>query len=317
MSKSQHWSKIEERGSLLGMQILFFIYKLLGRYPLRVVLFPVVLYLYFSGKPARKASKQFLQQVSLATGKNYLKWYSGFKHFWTFADAAFDKVDAWLGRITHERVRYNDESIMEKISSSGKGAVFIGSHLGNLEVCRALSHGRYATKINVLVFTEHAVKFNALLKQVTPEVDVDLIQVSSIGPDTAIALKAKVDNGEIVVIVGDRTSASVTGRVTKTDFLGKPAPFSQGPFILASVLECPLYFLFCLKEPKGFLVHFEHISDQIKLPRKQRAEILDNLITRYAKLLESFAKASPYQWFNFYDFWQSDNASKNTSEVGK
>ncbi|MGB1199945.1 MAG: acyltransferase [Cognaticolwellia aestuarii] len=317
--QQEHWSKIEERGSVLGMKCLFFIYRLLGRYVLWVFLFPVVLYFYLTGTKARKASKVFLTKVlQLNSGNKNVtatSW-QGLKHFCQFADSAFDKLDAWLGKITAEQVIYNDANVMKNIAVQGKGAIFIGSHLGNLEVCRALSYGRYATKINVLVFTENAVKFNRLLNKTNPNVMVNLIQVTSINPAMAINLKEKVDAGEIIVIVGDRTSVTVEGRVIYQPFLETSAPFAQGPFILAALLNCPVYWLFCLKEKQHFKVIFEHVSDGIELPRKQRQAVLSQLVADYATRLGYYAQQYPYQWFNFFDFWQSDKAVKRKLESG-
>ena len=32
----------------------------------------------------------------------------------------------------------------------------------------------------------------------------------------------------------------------------------------------------------------------------------DALLARYAARLEHYVHAEPYNWFNFYDFWQQD-----------
>ena len=318
---AKHWSTVAERGSLLGMKILFWVYRLLGRRVLWVFLFPVVLYFFLTGKSMRSASRQFLEQVHRnkeTTGEQAnITWFDSLKHFCSFADAAFDKLDAWLGQIAISNIDYHPAGVMEKIDKQKRGAVFIGSHLGNLEVCRALSQGRYNTPINVLVFTENAIKFNQILQQVNPNVSVNLIQLTNIGPELAINLKEKVDQGEIVVIVGDRTSVSVAGRVIYAPFLGTPAPFSQGPFILAALLACPVYWLFCLKDKSRYQVIFEHVSDEISLPRKQREQVLTSLVEQYAQRLSDYAAKYPLQWFNFYDFWQQDASSERKQSMEK
>lgn len=313
---NQHWSTMEERGSVLGMRILLSVYRVLGRYILWIFLFPVVFYFYLSGKKQRTASFEFLTRVNQVLGrKQKVSQRSILKHFCCFADSAFDKIDAWVGKLTPDMVKYEPENKMKEIVERGRGAVFIGSHLGNLEVCRALSRGRYQAKINVLVFTENAVKFNQVLSQVCPDINLDMIQLKDIGPDLAISLKGKVDNGEIVVIVGDRTSVSVAGRVVYKPFLGQKAPFSQGPFILATLLDCPVYWLFCLKQGKHFRVVFEYVADTLKVARKERQQALDSVIGQYAQRLEHYTLQAPYQWFNFYNFWQQDNSAVRASEM--
>jgi len=307
MSEGKHWSKAQERGTYFGMKTLLVIYKLLGRNVLSVILYPVIVYLYFTGKEGRLASKQYLNKVAkIKNWQRNVGHKQGIKHFYTFALSAFDKIDAWTGKITTKDIIYGNTHAFEDLNNKEQGAIFIGSHLGNLEVCRALSHGRYQTRINVLVFTHHAVEFNKVMQQINPDINVDLIQVSDVGADLAILLKERIDNGEIVVIVGDRTSVSTPGRVIYTDFLDEQAAFSQGPFILAALLDCPVYYLFCLKEGSKYHVIFEHVADTLKMARKERQQKLEIIVKNYAKRLEFYCLKYPYQWFNFFDFWSDD-----------
>lgn len=308
MREVAHWSKMQERGNYIGIQTLLWTYRIFGRYGLWIIMLPVVFYLYCSGSAARVASIDFLNRVNqFNRTEKVAGFWQGFKHFCTFANSAFDKIDAWLGRIGIEDIEYLNYELFENLVESKQGAVFIGSHLGNLDVCRALSQGRYSTVINVLVFTHHAVEFNKMLQKINADSSVNLIQVTDMGASLAILLKEKVDAGEIVVIVGDRTSTTAVGRATTTEFLGQPAAFSQGPFILASVLECPVYMLFCLKEQGKYRVIFETLTEKLSLPRKERQQKLQQIIDLYASRLAHYAANYPYQWFNFFNFWHNDD----------
>ena len=139
------------------------------------------------------------------------------------------------------------------------------------------------------------------------------------GPDLAIMLQDKIDQGEYVVIAGDRTSTTVAGRVIYSDFLGEKAPFSQGPFILAGLLKCPVLMMFCLKahspDKQAYHLIFEELSPGIHWTRKTRQVELTKLVNAYAKSLEKYCAQYPLQWFNFFDFWQRDNINrKNVSQ---
>lgn len=307
MAETKHWSKIQERGTYVGIQILLFVYRLFGRRILSFFLYPVVAYLYFTGGASKQASKEYWQRIFAV--KNSSQTFThriGIAHFYSFAQSAFDKIDAWMGRITPDRVIYSEGHPIIELQEKQQGAVFIGSHLGNLEVCRALGHGRYQTRINVLVFTHHAVEFNKVMKKINADSNVDLIQATHVGADLAILIKARIDNGEILVIAGDRTSVTSQGRVIYSPFLGEPAAFSQGAFILASILDCPVYFLFCLKEQNNYRIIFEHVADSLKFSRKDRQASLTAVVNKYAQRLEHYCLAYPNQWFNFFDFWQND-----------
>ncbi len=307
MADTKHWSKIQERGTYLGIQILLFVYRLFGRKILSFFLYPVVVYLYFTGGASKQASKEYWQRIfAVKKSSQTFTHRIGIVHFYSFAQSAFDKIDAWMGRITPDRVIYSEGHPIIELQEKQQGAVFIGSHLGNLEVCRALGHGRYQTRINVLVFTHHAVEFNKVMKKINADSNVDLIQATHVGADLAILIKERIDNGEILVIAGDRTSVTSQGRVIYSPFLGEPAAFSQGAFILASILDCPVYFLFCLKENNNYRIIFEHVADSLKFSRKNRQASLTAVVNKYAQRLEHYCLAYPYQWFNFFDFWQND-----------
>jgi len=86
-------------------------------------------------------------------------------------------------------------------------------------------------------------------------------------------------------------------------FLGRPAPFSQGPYILGSLLECPVYTLFCLRHGGHHILDVEKFADRIDLPREGRQEVLDHYVGLFASRLETYARQCPLQWYNFFDFW--------------
>jgi predicted LPLAT superfamily acyltransferase len=180
---------------------------------------------------------------------------------------------------------------------------------------RALAHfGGYQT-INAVVYTAHARRFTRLLERANAQFSVNLIPVSNIGPDTAVLLHEKIDRGELLVIVGDRTPPGENGRVTRVPFLGSEAPFAVGPFILAALLGCPVYLFFCLREGNAYRVHLERFADRLDLPRQAREEVLRDYAQRYASRLESYCIRAPLQWFNFYDFWGAPSTTTKNDRV--
>ena len=226
----------------------------------------------------------------------------------SFGHTMLDKLAAWKGDFSVKNLTIHGQEHFESMIERQQGVVILGSHLGNIELCRALSRRHSHIKINALVFTEHAERFNSVMKAVNPNSELNLIQVSQMGPDTAILLQQKLEQGEWIVIVGDRTSTSKESRSVWADFLGEKAPFPQGPFMLASVLKAPVFLLFGLrndskKEPH-FNVFFERFSDKIELPRKARQQALEQVVQQYADRLEHYTLQAPLQWYNFFNFWK-------------
>ncbi len=304
----RHWSRTPERGSLLGLQIMLASYRLLGRRGFQALLYPVIGYFWLTGRRQRAASEQYLARLeAFAAGQGVSlpsEPRSSFRHFLRFGGAALDKLAGWRGDIPREEIELVGREHHEAALASGRGLLLLGSHLGDLELCRALGTQGGQVPINALVFTRHAARFNALLKQVNPDSGINLIQVQEMGADTAILLKEKIEAGEWVVIVGDRTSVTREKRVVWADFLGAPAPFPLGPFALASVLACPVYLMFGLKEQGRFRVHFEPFAERLSLPRATREAALRRWVQAYADRLQHHCLHAPLDWFNFFDFWQ-------------
>lgn len=307
-----HWSKMSERGSALGIRIVAGCFRILGERAARALLYPVVAYFLLTGPAARRASNDYFARLRAFGGAAAMLpvpgWASAFRHMMAFAESALHKFAAWVGQIDPASVAFPDRAELEKLIAGGKGALFIGAHLGNLEMTRALAAGERLASVNAVVYAEHGRGFFDALAGANPDFSVNLIHVTEVGPATSIALKEKVDRGELLVVVGDRTPPGERARTCQADFLGAPAPFAQGPFILASLLECPVYLFFCLKEADGYRIHLEHFADRVVLPRAERDARLRELTQRYAHRLEAYCLKAPYQWFNFYDYWEQARA---------
>ncbi|WP_299008552.1 glycosyltransferase family 2 protein [uncultured Shewanella sp.] len=315
---SKHWSSIGERGSYWGIKILALCYRYGGHWLCRAIMYPVILYFFITGKAARQASMDFLQQVKLADPDNnplphQPRWLDSLRHFFAFGHAALDRIDAWCDRIPLKSIDFPHRDILSTHMEQGQGAVLLVSHLGNLELCRAISVTHRNAKVNVMVMTQHAKNFNNILKQLNPNSALNLIQVTELGPSTSILLQEKIEAGELVVIAGDRTSSASQGRALYASFMNKPAPFPSGPFVLAGLLDCPVYTMFCLKEQGRYRVHITPFNTRLKGPRKERSVRLQQAVDEYSQVLENHAKREPLQWFNFYDFWQNDNQAQRRS----
>ncbi|MES2205800.1 MAG: glycosyltransferase [Pseudomonadota bacterium] len=311
-SSNQHWANIVERGSLLGLKIIFFLYALLGLRVIKFILHFVVAYFFLTDAHARNISFRFLKQVfTYQKCSKVVRWRDIYAHFYAFAESAIDKIGAWRGDLSEKNaIKCLTPSVVNEVIQRQRGALFIGSHFGNLEMCRALASNKVShKKINAVVYSEHAVQFTALLKKAHADFDVNLIHVGKMGVETAILLQEKIDAGEWVFIVGDRTPVAENGRVSTVNFLGALAPFAQGPWILASLLECPVYLFFCYKVNYQYQLVVEHFAEKIELPRKERQQRLQHVIEQYAQRLEHYVCLAPFQWFNFYDFWRTEHPS--------
>ena len=305
-STSRHWAQIDEISFVAGIRLLFWLGRMLGRWPFRLVLYPVLLW-YAGAKPwARTASKGFLARIArIEPNSGVAVGVIGvLRHFASFGECILDKLLLWCGLFETESVVVRGVDAIAGQIAANRGALLICCHFGNLELCRVMSKRQPGLKLTVLLHTKHATRFNQLLARVNPDSQLDVMQVTELTPATAALLKDKIDRGEFVAIAGDRIPLAHAPRVVQAPFLGTPAPFPIGPYVLANLFQCPVFLLFSLRTVDGWEIHFERFRESIRLPHKDREAALAALAGAYAARLECYCRKAPLQWFNFYDFWQ-------------
>jgi predicted LPLAT superfamily acyltransferase len=303
--RKAHWSRIAERGSMWGLRFVAATARLLGRQAARIALLPAVAWFFLTGGEARRASRRYLERLGAHSGQAMPRptALNVWRHMRTFADASLDKFVAWRGEIAAGSVEFKGAEEFARLARERRGALFIGSHLGNLEMIRALAATKQLATVTAVVYTNHARRFAATLAGANARFADNLFEVRDFGPQTAILLKERVERGEILVIVGDRTPAADNGRRAHAPFLGHQAPFPQGPVVLGYLLGCPVYLFFCLKDGERYRIHLEPFAEKILLPQRDRKAAIDAYVAQYARRLEWYCREAPLQWFNFFDFW--------------
>jgi predicted LPLAT superfamily acyltransferase len=158
--------------------------------------------------------------------------------------------------------------------------------------------------VNFLGYFRNARMINAVLKELNPAVDARLVEIRPNDPTFIFDVERLVAGGELVGTMGDRVGAD--GKAVEVPFLGAPAAFPTGPYLLAAALGCPVYLGFGLyHEPNRYALYCEPFAERVVLPRATRAEAVRSHVARYAARLEHFCRLAPYNWFNFYDFWSA------------
>jgi predicted LPLAT superfamily acyltransferase len=302
---TRHWAREDERGSFALMRLTAWLARRLGRRALAPLLYLIVFYFFLFGRRARHAARDYQCRLARWSGRPGLAptARSVFAQFMAFADALLDKLDVWNGRLDLARVRLDDPHGLRGRLREGRGQLLVGAHLGNLEVCRALAELGEKVQMNVLVHTRHAERFNRLLGEAGAS-HLRLIQVSELDPAIMLQLSERLERGEWLAIAGDRVPLH-GGRTVTVDFLGAPAAFPQGPWLLAGLLKCPLNLLFCLKYADGYRVHLEPFADAVRWRRGERDAVIADWVGRYAHRLGERCQQAPLQWFNFYPFWNA------------
>ena len=306
--KKVHWAEQEERGNRFVLTLTRYLVRYFPTWLMHPIVWCVVFYYYLSSKQVRQNIAEYQHNLatsypelqSLTQQKN-----SVFKQFHAFAISIVDRFAVWQKKIQYEDLVIHDpENLyddMDKSEVGAKGQIFIVSHLGNIEICRALVKQHPDFVLNVLIHHKHAEMFNEALADAGAS-RIRLIQVTELDVDVMMELNKRIAAGEWLAIAADRVP--VRGEKTvSVEFLGEPAQWPQGPWLMASLLKVPVNTLFCLKEQGRYNLYLNRFAESIICSRKQRESSITAYVSRYAKLLEQQCSEHPLQWFNFFSFW--------------
>jgi len=295
-----------------GLRFMIWLNSTAGRPAFNAVLIFVMGYFFLRRRDARRASLQYLERVRLcypdALGRGPKLWWS-YRHFLMFGQSLLDKYLAWAETPDGIAMVPEEEKQLFEFVKTRRGCLLIGSHFGNLEYARGIAYRHPGVTINVLIYDEHAQNFAALLAQGDPDSRMNLIQVTDVDLNLALKLKAKVQIGEWVVIAGDRVPVGHSERFVEAVFFGEPARFPIGPYVLATLLQCPVFLLHCFRLGGSYRLGYEHFAEEIGANRGSRTRDYKSLAQQFSNALEKQVIRAPLQWFNFFDFWMKPDPS--------
>lgn len=296
---SRAWFKQKERGSPFAVRFILWVAQRLGRRPARVLLYPITLYFLLFAVTARRASHRFLQRIH---GRSP-SWLEVARHIHTFAATILDRVYFLSGRFDLFDIRLHGVEAVMEYASRGEGCLLLGSHLGSFEALRAVAVEHDRVEVKVLMYPSHNEYITSLLNALNPAVAQTVIPLGR--PDSLLQVKEALEAGAMVGMLGDRVAES--DKMVQCDFLGDPVDFPTGPMLLATMLQVPVFQVFGIyRGGNRYDLHFELLSDRIAAERGEREAAIAEWTCRYADRLAAHTREAPYNWFNFYDFWQEN-----------
>jgi len=301
------WRRLPERGTPAITRFFMRLCLALGRTPARPILFAIAAYFQLSSPVARRASRRYLARVlSRRPGAR-----DTFRHILTFASTIMDRVFLLSGRDKSLELEVHGERHFDALRAEGRGFFLMSAHLGSFEAMRALGRSRGDLPIKILMYLDNAERLNTVLSDLNPAVMANVIPLGR--PDAMLEVRDWIDRGGIVGVLADRSTEGE--KLTTVDFLGTPAPFPLGPWLLAATLEAPALLSFAVYRGHGrYAVHFEPFADPISAPRGQRRTAAAAYARAYADRLAAYCRHAPYNWFNFYDFWGDEQPDPEVAE---
>lgn len=314
------WTTQAERSNVQTLRLMRWIATTLGRRVSRLVLHPITLYFLLAGGAPARGSAGYLRRLLGRAPR----WGERYRHMHHFAATILDRVYLLREEFGRFEVEVRGAEHLDAVLDAGRGAFLVGAHLGSFEALRALGQGRRGLRVAMLMYERNARMLATVLQAVAPGAAPRVIGLGRM--EAMLELRDWLDAGGVAGLLADRTlqapgqapSASGRSRTHWIDFLGAPAPFSDGAFRLAALLRRPVVFMAGLYlGGNRYELRFVPLADFSSAPaaasagerRRAQDDAVAQAVRSYAAVLEQSCREAPCNWFNFFDFWAAPPAA--------
>ncbi|HEY4417183.1 MAG TPA: hypothetical protein VGO57_15950 [Verrucomicrobiae bacterium] len=297
-SQPKHWSGSGRlRGGQHGIWLFITALRLLGLRITYLLTVPPAIYFSFAS-PDVAATMDFHRRIFGPLPWWKRRWFV-FKHFLSFGRALIDRTAILAGDKKRFTFSFDGEENLRTALARGRGLLLLTAHVGNWEAAGQLL-ARVDVPINVTGFDNETPEMRSLLNS-AGSAKFRLIPLTGSPTDT-IPLVAALRRGEIVAMLGDRSYGSPSAQLP---FLGDVAAFPVGAYVMAAIAGSPLMHAFSQRERGGHYRFYGFAPQTFELPaRTERDAYLKKAAADFAHNLEGIVRRDPFQWYNFYPFWE-------------
>ena len=184
------------------------------------------------------------------------------------------------------------------LRTAAGGALLVTGHLGNLELGAVLLRGVYGLPLTVVVLPETDPAVNAQRHSMRTSAGIETLEVRD-PSDTALAIRRRLAEGRVVVLVCDRPLGR--DRV-EVEFFGRRTAFLRSPALLSCLTGAPLVPSFILRQADGR--YLGSTCEPIRVAREgDMAVNVRAAMQQFASVLETKVAAYPHLWYQFYPYW--------------
>ncbi|TVQ29166.1 MAG: hypothetical protein EA370_15705 [Wenzhouxiangella sp.] len=296
------WRDRPEGGNRFWLALIRWVILNVGRGFAQFFMVPTALYFMLVRRVERRASKAWLERVQ-APRRGYL---GVLIHIYTFAITIVDRVLLLSGREDELEIHAEGEPELRATLLAGQGCMLLGSHLGSFEAVRAFREQAppQCRHLKVVMDRDQNSLMTRMLEEINPGIRNTVIDARQSGPQIVLEAAETCAAGGMVAMLADRTfrdEASI-----EVPFMGEPVRLPVAPLAVAAALNAPVFLVFGLYEGnRRYRLIFERLPQPGQMPtnRREKRARLNQWVATYAQRLEHYARRYPYNWFNFYDFW--------------
>lgn len=296
------WYQVHEQSAgKFRLEALWWVYKIFGIRFLKIVLWIVCLFIVPFAKPARNATKKYVKILNAYQAKHHQKQskISCLSHIYSFACAIMDKMSASCDK--HRKIKFtihqnSDWDKFQEYIKSNTGVFLICSHLGNIEALSAFPDATHKKMHAFMQISQNSV-FHQFMMRHRVSTNTIFYPTENINIGIAGEMYDNLQRGDLVMMAGDRTSPNSPAKYETTLFLGKDCKFPIGTFKFARSQSHPM-FTICV-------MNIGH--EKYKIYIKQfKSESVKEMVKEYAIFLQELVLKYPKQWFNFFDFFETN-----------
>ncbi|WP_343306044.1 lipid A biosynthesis acyltransferase [Chitinophaga niabensis] len=287
----------KSKGNKLGYRIFIGVLRYGGVQPAYFLLrFVAFYYCLFSYRSSRSIFQYFHRKIGYGRFRALI---SVYRNYYVFGQTLLDKVVVMAELPNPFTFEFDGEPHLHDIVSGGKGGILLSAHLGNWEVAGHL-FSRLQTRINIVMFDGEHQRIKSYLEGITGGRNVNVIVLKD-DLSHIYAIHDALSKQELVCMHADRFLEG--NKTMEMNFLGEPARFPIGPFLLACTFRVPVSLVFAFKETTN---HYHLYATEPTVYQSARQGGVEKAIQDFVQVMEEKVRKYPLQWFNYYDFWSKD-----------
>ena len=285
----------KSQANVTGYKIFGFFIKSLGvRAAYVILLFVALYYFFFSPKSSAPILDFYRRRLKLPALQAYRLLYT---NYFRFGQTLIDKFAVLAGQTSAFTFEFDGEHHLREMVARGQGGMLLSAHTGNWEAAGQMLH-HLNTPVNIVMYDGE----DANIKQYLQKSGEKNFNVIFVKPDLShiFEISAALAANELVCMHADRFLPG--NKTVETDFLGAPALFPEGPFLLTLKLRVPVTYVYAFKETA---THYHLYSTEVKSFSPAQGHTAKTIADDYVRSLEGMVQRHPEQWFNYYDFWKT------------
>lgn len=287
--KNKKKQKENEAGGSLGRKILFFMTRYLGKWSVKVVAYPIIMYFVIVRKHIRKILLNYWKGIR--PGKPKIVYYLYIcKHFYSFGMSLIDRI---IAKDNPQYCQEKNQLNTDILKKQDKGTIILFSHIGGYNLHRLLD-GVFGSKKILIVMYQSDEKSS--FADNFQRQQVKFIAPDAEGVITEIAETLR-ESG-FVIMMGDRIPPQ-NKRAFYIKINNIEYPISLGPFNIALTTETDVVCMFIIKKKDKYTVKAKKPIKLYETQFETRNEAILYGAETYAEYLKEITLAYPFQWYNF------------------